>query len=117
MKKLVCGFLIVCFLVVTAGIRPARAGDPFSIGAALLGGFLIGTIWAPRVEVRGPTVQYQYPQPQYRGGHYPAPQYYSPPAHYQAPAYSPPPPPAPIAPTTVCAQDISGKVNCRTIQY
>lgn len=105
MKKLIRLFWVVIFLVAMTNVKPARA-DGFSVGAALLGGFLIGTIWAPRVMtappmIHGPAVQYYYPQPQYR------PQYYAPPppAHYQAP------------PVTVCAQDISGNVNCRTIQY
>ena len=78
MKKTICVFLVVCFFI-AATSNPARA-DGFSVGAALLGGFLIGTIWAPRV-ITAPPAQF-------------APQ-----------------------PTTVCAQDAHGNVNCRTIQY
>jgi len=97
MKKTICVFLVVCFFI-AATSKPARA-DGFSVGAALLGGFLIGTIWAPRVitappAIYGLAVQYHYPQPQY-----------APPAQF-APQ-----------PTTVCAQDAHGNVNCRTIQY
>ena len=111
MKKTICVFLVVCFFI-AATSKPARA-DGFSVGAALLGGFLIGTIWAPRVVtgppmIHGPAVQYHYPQPQYRGGYYAAP---------PPPYYAPPPARYVPEPTTVCAQDIYGNINCRTIQY
>lgn len=92
--KRVLGVLLILLLVLSLGVpTPANAGGrDWLIGGALFGGgFLLGSVLAPRDRIIVGPVYSAYPSRQ-PYGYYPPPVYYPPPIYYSPPiVYQPPP--------------------------